>query len=448
MASAPSPGPSPSRQRFAALAAAGSWAFVARVASIANLVLAVPFALEALGTARFGAWATATAFLFLANFMDLGLGNGTMNLVASAHGRNKPAEATTYLREGTRALLQVGAAFAVGVLLLAPFLPWHLLLGLSAAHADEALATALIVGLGMAMSAPLGLAGRVQLGRSQGQRTYRWQAAGHLLSLTLVVIFSTHQMGLPAITFAAILGPLLASAGNSVLLWREMHALPRPPPQDARALRARIRRDGLTFFVVQVAAALALAADVPMIAAIQGAEAAAPYALAQRVYSVIPIALGLVLAPLWPIYRQALAAGDYRWAAATLRTTLLTGGTLALLAAAAITLGFHQIIALWVGTVAAPPPLLLAAGLGLWCVLESVGASMSTFLNAAGIMRIQVYTASLFAAGCLTVKVLALQEHEAWVLPWATCAIYLVTTLVPTLAARRSLMRMAANKSY
>jgi O-antigen/teichoic acid export membrane protein len=447
MSPAPLPGPSQSRQRFTALAAASSWSFVARVASIANLVLAVPFALEALGTARFGAWATATAFLFLANFMDLGLGNGTMNLVASAHGRNNPEEATSYLREGTRALVQVGAGFALLLMVLVPFVPWRLVLGLPAGHEDEALATAVIVGLGMAMSAPLGLAGRVQLGRSQGPRTYRWQAAGHLLSLTLVIVFSINRLGLPAITFAAILGPLLASGANSVLLWREMHALPKPPPQDARALRARIRRDGLTFFVVQVAAALALAGDVPMIAAIQGAEAAAPYALAQRVYSVIPIALGLVLAPLWPIYRQALAAGDFQWAAATLRTTLLAGGTLALLAATAITLGFNQIIALWVGPAVAPP-LLLAAGLGLWCVLESIGASMSTFLNAAGIMRIQVYTAALFAAGCLSAKVLALQEYDAWVLPWITCALYLVTTIVPTMAARRRLMRTAASKSY
>jgi O-antigen/teichoic acid export membrane protein len=226
-----------------------------------------------------------------------------------------------------------------------------------------------------------------------------------------------------------------------------MHAMPKPRQQDGRALRARIRRDGLTFFVLQVAAALALAGDVPMIAAIQGAEAAAPYALAQRVYSVIPIALGLVLAPLWPIYRQALASGDYQWASATLRTTLLTGGTLALLAATTITLGFDRIIDLWVDTAAAPP-LLLAAGLGLWCVLESLGASTSTFLNAAGIMRFQVVTATLFAAGCLSVKILALHEYDAWVLPWATCAIYLVTTLVPTLAARRGLMRLAATKSY
>lgn len=420
---------------------------MARVASIANLVIAVPFALEALGTARFGAWATATAFLFLANFMDLGLGNGTMNLVASAHGRNQPEEARTYLREGTRALVQVGAGFAAVILLLAPFVPWHLVLGLSPGHAHEALATALIVGIGMALSAPLGLAGRVQLGRSQGQRTYRWQAAGHILSLGLVVLFSTNRLGLPAITFAAILGPLIASGANSVLLWRELHAMPTPQKQDALALRARIRRDGLTFFVVQVAAALALAGDVPLIAAIQGAEAAAPYALAQRVYSVIPIALGLVLAPLWPIYRQALAAGDYRWAAATLRTTLITGGLLALVAATAITLGFDRIIDLWIGANASPP-LLLAAGLGLWCVLESMGASMSTFLNAAGIMRFQVYTATLFAAGCLLVKILALHQYAAWVLPWATCAIYIVTTLVPTLAARRSLMRTAATKSY
>lgn len=434
-------------QRAASVARASAWAVAARLASLAGIFIAAPFALTALGPVEFGAWASATAFLYLAAFLDLGLGNGTMNLVATAHARHQADLALAYLREGTKALAQIGLAFAGVALACGWLLPWHRLLGLGEEHAESARATALVVGIGMAVSAPLSLAGKVQLGRSQGQRTYRWQAAGHLVSLALVVFASTQRLGLAAITAAAILGPLLASSANTLLLWREMAGQSSPAPGDAGALRSRIRRDGLTFFVLQVAAALALTVDVPLIAWLQGAEAATPYALAQRIYSIIPIGLGLVLAPLWPIYRQAFATGDHAWASRTLRTTLATGAIFAITTSTVLTLGFSQIMTAWVG--AAPQPhILLAYGLATWCILESFGVSMATYLNAAGIMRIQLVTASFFAAGCICLKILALTHFDAWLLPWITALVYLVTTLLPTFGARRRLMQLAATKTY
>lgn len=435
------------RRRAASVAHASAWAVAARLASLAGIFVAAPFAYQALGPIEFGAWASATAFLYLAVFLDLGLGNGTMNLVATAHARNQPDIALAYLREGTIALSQIGLVFAGITLVFAWIVPWYRLLGLGEEYAESARATALIVGIGMAISAPLGLAGKVQLGRSQGKRTYRWQAAGHLVSLGLVVFASTQHLGLAAITAAAILGPLLASLANTLLLWREMAGQARPVGCDASALRSRIRRDGLTFFMLQVAAALALTVDVPMIAWIQGAEAATPYALAQRVYSVIPIGLGLVLAPLWPIYRQAFATGDHNWARRTLRTTLRVGAIFAIAMATVLTLSFSQVLTAWVGP-APQPHVLLAYGLATWCVLESFGVSMSTYLNAAGIMRIQLVTASLFAVGCLSLKIFALIQYDAWLLPWITALVYLVTTLLPTFGARRRLMQLTATKTY
>lgn len=434
-------------QRAASVARASAWAVAARLASLAGMFVAAPFAFDALGPLQFGAWASATAFVYLAAFIDLGLGNGTMNLVATAHARDQPDVALAYLREGTKALAQIGLVFAAIALTLGWVVPWHRLLGLGEEYAESARATALVVGFGMGISAPLGLAGKVQLGRSQGQRTYRWQAAGHLVSVGLVVFASTQRLGLAAITAATILGPLLASLANTLLLWREMTGQSEPTECDGGALRSRIRRDGLTFFVLQVAAALALTVDVPLIAWIQGAEAATPYALAQRIYSVVPIGLGLVLAPLWPIYRQAFATGDHGWARSTLRTTLVTGALFALAVTMMLTFGFSEIMTAWVGS-APQPHILLAYGLATWCILESFGVSMATYLNAAGIMRIQLVTASFFALGCLGLKIFALTRYDAWLLPWITALVYLVTTLLPTFGARRTLMQLAATKTY
>ena len=65
----------------------GGWSLASKACTAANLIISIPFVLGALGASEFGAWATLVSLVAFAGFLDFGLGNGTMNLVASAHGR-------------------------------------------------------------------------------------------------------------------------------------------------------------------------------------------------------------------------------------------------------------------------------------------------------------------------------------------------------------------------
>ena len=96
-------------ERWRRIAHAGSWSLVAKASAVAHLFLSVPFVLTALGPTRFGAWATLVALVSFAGFLDFGVGNGAMNLVAAAYGRGAKGEITTILREAQRALLQIAA---------------------------------------------------------------------------------------------------------------------------------------------------------------------------------------------------------------------------------------------------------------------------------------------------------------------------------------------------
>ena len=210
---------------------------------------------------------------------------------------------------------------------------------------------------------------------------------------------------------------------------------------------AHIRREGTLFFVLQLAAALAFSADLPLISALRSPTEAGTYAIVQRLFSIVPLSLSLAWAPLWPIYRQALAAGDHDWVFRTLRRSVLLAVLFACVTAAVLALGFDHIIGLWMHT-----PLTVSAtmlgGFVAWSILDAAGSGLGTFLNAASILRYQVILAVAFGASCVAAKIIALKAMGIDVLPWVTALTYLTITLLPIWLLRHRIKQIVLSKNY
>ena len=412
---------------------AGAWSLAAKACAALNVFVAVPFVLRSLGERQFGAWAALVALPFFAGFLDFGFGYGAMNLIASAHGRNAPHEIRAVARASRAALIKVAIVLALIGFTMWPFVPWFRVLGLDAQLARDASASAAIVLASIACAIPLNVSNRLQLGVGKGVSAFRWQAIGQLLALVAVVACSSAGLSLPAITAAATLTPLLASAFNTIAFER---ALRTQPSHDHLHLSGQIWREGWQFFVIQMAAALAFSADLPLITSLRDASEAGTYAIVQRLYSVVPMALSLLWAPLWPIYRQALAVGDRAWVGKTLRRSIAVAVLFAAAAAAIITLAFDPISRLWIGY---PLPVgrSLLMGFAAWCVFEAAGTAVATFLNAASYMRVQVIAAIAFTILCVAAKVFVLTRFGIDELPWATIVTYALASMIPLALLRR-----------
>jgi O-antigen/teichoic acid export membrane protein len=424
-----------------------AWSLVAKLASAANLVVAVPFVLRTLGPEEFGAWATLVSLVYFAGFLDFGFGNGTMNLVAAARGRGATEEIAAILHESRRVLAKVGACLALVVLISLPLVPWYHLLGMPVEMARDCRLASAAVLFSIVVAVPLNLANPVQLGLGHGERAFRWQAAGQLLALVAVVSMSFVGAGLTALTLAAVSTPLLASACNTLSLWRDPAIRSSARLSRQVDVAARIRHEGSLFFVMQLAAALAFSADLPLISALRDPTQAGVYAIVQRLFSVIPIGLSLVWAPLWPIYRQALASGDHKWVLRTLRRSLLLSVIVSTIAALVLGFGYDRIIKFWLHHPQAVSGSLLA-GFAIWSVIHAIGSSIATFFNAASIMRYQIIVALIFAFGCLTAKILVVTRFGASALPWATIVTYSLASLLPTWLFWSRLKRAALSKQY
>lgn len=423
----------------------GAWSLVSKVCSTANLLLSVPLVLASLGTERFGVWATIVSLVSFASFLDLGFGNGAMNLIAGARGRGADHEVAAIVQAARRPLLVVSACVAVVGGFAVAALPLADWLRVPAVDRDATRACLGLLVAAVAAGIPLNLSTRVMLGLGEAATAFRWQAAGQLATLAALALGALLEQGLVPLVGIALTGPLLGPLATTVLLRRRLAAC---RVAGSQGLGDRIRREGALFFALQLAAAVSFGLDLALITRLQGPESAAGFTIVQRAFSLIPLSLGLLWTPLWPTYRHALAAGHQEWVVRTLRRSLAGAVGFAAVGAAVVAAGL-MLASSYAHGRAFDPDLRLVGGFALWIVADAVGSAISTFFNAASIMRYQVVVGLVFAVVCVAAKAWSIEHWGAWSAPWTTLACYLVASLLPTaVLGPRLVERALASRHY
>jgi O-antigen/teichoic acid export membrane protein len=150
--------------------------------------------------------------------------------------------------------------------------------------------------------------------------------------------------------------------------------------------------------------------------------------------------LGMVLAPLWPAYGEAIARGDEQWVRRTLKRSLIMAVGIAAVLSALLVLFGDRIISVWVGH-AVNPPLALLMGLGVWKVIEAGGNALAVFLNGAHVVRLQVILALITAVTSIVLKVVLVREIGAAGVVWASAIAFVSCTAIPTAFFMRKVLQ-------
>jgi O-antigen/teichoic acid export membrane protein len=411
------------RNRRAAVT--GGTAVVARVVQVSTSLITIPLTIHYLGNERFGLWMTISSVLAMANFADFGIGNGVLNTVSDAFGKND--------FERIRAAISSGFAVlgAVGLLLFALFastfawVSWADVFRVASAQARAEAAPALMVfAFCFALNIPLDLVQRAQLGLQQGFRMNLWQVCGSLAGLAGVVAGIRMHAGLPLLVAALAGAPVAATALNTF----HFFVVSRP---DLRPRRRFVSRDaisrivtfGALFFVLQLVVAVAFSADNFIIARTLGAASVPEYSIPQRMFSLISLMVAMLVTPLWPAYGEAISRGDIPWVRRTLGRSLVLVFGFAAVASITTLLIAHRLLGWWIGPRFSPPFVLLL-GLALWTIVECCGNTLAMFLNGASIMRFQIVVASIFGVACLGLKIYLTGRFGIVAVPWATLLTY------------------------
>jgi O-antigen/teichoic acid export membrane protein len=400
-------------------------AFSAKAVGVATMLVSVPLALNYLGADSYGLWLTLSSFALMLGFADLGIGNGVLNAVSGAHGRDDRRSARAAVSSGFFMLCAVGGALLAIFAVIYPFVPWERVYNVTSADAvNDAGPTTIVFVIVWALSIPVGLVERVQLGYQRGYVNYAWQAAGSVFALAGLILAIEANAGTPWLVLALAGGPLLAGLLNGVVEFGWVRPWLRPAwSHAARPVVRRLISVGLMFFILQATMVTTYFSDNLIVAQVLGSAAVPQYAVPAKLFGFIVTVISMLVWSLWPAYGEAMTRGDFAWVRRTVVRTLVLTLVLTTGPALLLVLVGRPLIQLWVGD-SVEPSLWLLAGLAAWAVVSGVGGAVAIFLNGAGILRFQVVCGILMFAAALPLKIVFARTWGVAGVPWAAVLAY------------------------
>jgi O-antigen/teichoic acid export membrane protein len=421
-----------SRERYRRLTLTALASMSAKGVKVLTALVSVPLTINYLGTERYGLWMTIGSLVTVLAFADLGIGNGLLNAISEADGRDDKALAARYVSSAFAMLLSVALLLALSLAFFYPLIDWGRIFNVRSAGAIAEAGPAVAVFLCcFLISLPAGVVQRVQLGYQEGFTNSLWEAAGSVLGLIGILLVTHSRAGLPWLVLAMSGGPTFALVLNGVVLFTRRRTYLRPSLARAdRGTAVALFRVGILFFVLQVVGAAAFFSDNLVAAHTFGASAVTQYAVPMKLFDMVALASSFLLAPLWPAYGEAIARGDHRWVKRMLTRSLTATFAGSSIAALGIVLSAGAFLRVWAGN-AIEAPMVLLVGFGVWTVLNTCGSAVAMFLNGVSAIRFQAVCAVVMGASALTLKIVFARHFGLPGIIWGTIIAYSLCTAIP-----------------
>jgi O-antigen/teichoic acid export membrane protein len=421
--------------------------FASRIAIACIGVVSLGVSVRALGDVRFGIVATLSTFLGMLSFTDLGMGNALMTQLAVADGKNDLRKARQAVSVAFAGMLIAGALVAALGVLVALNFSWDRLLGVPPTHLEDLRTTLIVFAVLAGASIPANIGQRVSLGLQEGLFTNVWLMASALGSLAGVLIAA--GLGLPIWSYivATVGVPAGISALQSILVFSRRH--PALSPKGALVTWdafASLTKLSALFLTLGVAVAVAYQTDMIIVSYTLGAAAAAKFAIATRLFTLVTSTLTGASQQLWTSIAEALSSGDFQWVESRFLKAVRLTLVASTLGATAVALIGQPFIKVWAGESLVPPRLLLVA-YAVWTVYSIFMSQLSYLLNAAQVVRAQVVMALLMTALNLPLSLLLTQRIGIAGPILGSLTAHLAVSGIPAIViARRELNRRKCNE--
>lgn len=352
-------------------------------------LLLVPVTLGYLNEYEYGIWLTLSSILMWINSFDIGLGNGMRNKLAIAIAkrdteRGRYYVSTTFFMLG---LLMLAIVFVGSA--LEPFIDWYSILNAttsSVPHLNQ------IVYLSFAIfcfNFIFKIIGSVYLAMQLPAINNLLTVSGHLLSLIIISILTKTTDGsllFVALSYSA--SPLLIYLIAYPLTFCKIYPYLKP---SYKYFRKEYLKDlfnlGIQFFLLQLSSILLFSFANLLISHMFGPENVTPYNIAYRYFSLVPMVMNLILAPMWSATTDAFTKGDTDWIKKTIkyihRILILVVVFLIIMVLAS-----EHIYRIWVGS-DVKISFELSSIMGLYVCIIVISMSYSSFLNGLGKLKLQ-----------------------------------------------------------
>lgn len=417
------------RERITRTALSG---FVAKAAMFLPTIAITKIALPALGPERFGVLMTILSLMTFLGLADLGVGSSLVTAISRAVGSGNDVEIRRLQANGLVAVSIVALALFLASVALHYSTLGSIVFPLSAGAVQrEATGGLAAFGACFALTLPLSLIGKIQLGLQQGHVPNYWQVAAAIINFCAASMAACTQMSITWIVAGMLSGTLLCSAANmAAYYWRKPELRPAFSDVSFREIRSLLA-DALHYLLLQIIFLIAYAADTLIVARFLGAQYASVYAISERLFSIVGVAVTVITAPLWAAYGEALGAKDLEWVRRTLRVSTRRIG-LAALGTSGLILATLQPIVQVLSSNRLEVPVSLAIMMACWRVVEAIGHSLSVYMYARQAIRFVLITGGATAVISLVAKVAIVPRAELFAIPAIMGICYVLLCLIPT----------------
>lgn len=278
-------------------------------------LLLVPLTLGYLNPYEYGIWLALNSILAWINSFDIGLGNGLRNKLAEAIALNDHEQARKYV--STTFFMLIGLVIiilGIGYFILT-FVDWYSVLSVNEGTVDNLDEIILVSFMFFCLNFVLKFIGNVYQALQIPFAMYLFNFLGHLLALVLIYILTittTRNLFLVALIYSAS-SPLVYLAAYPVtfkVLYK--YLAPSISYWDKNCIKELFNLS-IAFFIMQLATLVLFSMSNLLVSNMFGPTEVTPFSIAQRYFSLIPMLINIVLAPIWSASTDAYTRGDYEW---------------------------------------------------------------------------------------------------------------------------------------
>lgn len=354
-------------------------------------LLMVPLTLSCLGTYQNGVWLTISSMLLWIDQMDIGLGNGLRNTLASHIAHNEIAEA----RRAVSSTVAMLCCIMLPIMLILLMLIWqcdmYTFLNVAPDSIPELRVSLVSAVILVCITFVMKFINNVYMGMQIPAMSNLIITLGQTIALILTwILLRTNQATFFHIVLANTVAPLLIYFLVYPYTFCVKFPDLRPRLEDINLRSAlKLGNLGVKFFWLQIAGLIQFMTANILISNFFTPEMVTPYQISYRYMSLVMVAFTIVCAPFWNATTDAYERGEMDWIRnANRKMNLLLLGALACLCLMIVCSPW--VYAIWIGD-KCDVPFGMTIMMAIYLFMLVLSFRYSCFLNGVGALRLQNY---------------------------------------------------------
>jgi O-antigen/teichoic acid export membrane protein len=363
----------------------------------------VPLTIKYLNPVRYGIWITVSSIISWMTLFDIGLGNGLRNKFAESIALDKKHLARIYVSTTYVLLFMIVLAVYIPFISINSIIDWTKILKTPAYMKYELQELFFIVLSFFSIQFILKILTTILIAYQKPAYSDFINFLTNMVSLAAVYLLTIYTSGSLLHLAAAFSGaPVIVLILFSIYIYTGKLKTFRP---GIKYVDFKYAKDlyslGIKFFIIQISAVIIYSTNSIIISNILGPAEVTPYNVAFRYFSIITVAFGIMMVPIWSSVSDAYARGEMNWIKSLIKRNLFIWKIFALLSIFMIFVSDYA-YKIWVGN-AVKIPFRLTLVIGLYVILNTFMLQFVAFINGVGKISLQFYLSII--AGLVNIPV-------------------------------------------